>query len=335
MLTTNHTKQIICAELNPKSKIVQEIFYDDQTNKEEEKPVKQDKMNRYICPYCVKAIARIDNFKNHLKICKLKIVIDEFKSELKDKKYFSEYETLPGNRLELLNFYNPEKQLRMYISGQAGVGKSYLIAQFMKEYVRRYDNRKIYVFSMVQADKDIDNVVEEYELIENELFMRVDLNQFTKIIIDKRGNKKEDPNFTGLSMELFRNSLCIFDDIDTIPSGTIQRNINALKNHMVMTGRDHGYSGNNIDVIITNHQTLGGEKTKIQIQQCNYIVFFPQGLSSHGIRTICKEYFKLDQSVIKRILNLNKPHEYAILHTESPSFVLEQKKIWLIKPKLE
>jgi len=307
MLTITPTKQVICAELTPKLKIEREIFYDETygTNKEEDKPVKQDKFERYICPHCNKGIARVDNFRNHLKYCKIKLLMEHISPLIQDKRYFKEYEALPGNRLELLNHFNHEKQMRMYISGQAGVGKSYLIAQFMQEYVRRYVDRRIFVFSMIASDKDIDNVADEHGLIENGQFMRVDLNIFTQTIIDKRGNKKIDKSFSGPSMDEFKNSLCIFDDIDKIPlsMGTIRRNIDALKDRIIATGRDHDYNGDNIDVIITNHQTLGGTRTSECIQQCNYIVFFPQGLSSHGIRTVCMDYFKLDQSIVKKYCN--------------------------------
>ena len=328
MLTTVPTKQIVCAELDTKLRIKQEIFYDPQT-KDEDKPVKQDKMGRYICPSCQKGIARIDNFRNHLKICKLKIVIEELKSDLKDKRYFKEYEVLPGNRLELLFHFNPSQQLRMYISGQAGVGKSYLIAQLLQEYVRRYENRRIFVFSMIPQDKDIDAVVEEHGLIESELFMRVDLKLFSQI----NSKNKIDTNIQIPVIDSFKNSLCIFDDIDKIPKtmGNTLKNIDALKDQILATGRDHNYQGDDIDIIVSNHQVLGGVRTSEILQQANYVVFFPQGLSSHGIKTACLKYLSMEPEHVNRILKVNGPHQYVIVHRDVPSFVLEQKKIWLIK----
>jgi GTP-binding protein EngB required for normal cell division len=249
-------------------------------------------------------------------------------ADLKDRRYFKEYEAKPGNRLELFFHFNPGKQLKMYMSGQSGVGKSHLIAQLMKEYVRRYEDRRIIMFSQVPQDKDIDDVVEEHELIERELFFRVDLNLFSQIDPKTRKVNKSIPIPT---MEQFKRSLCIFDDIDKIPNKIILKNIDDLKNEMLATGRDHTYQGDDIDIIVSNHQILGGVRTSEILQQANFVVLFPQGLSSHGIKTTCMKYLGMEPEQIKKILSLDAPHQYAIVHRDSPSFVLEQRKIWLIK----
>ena len=243
------------------------------------------------------------------------------------KLLFKEYEALPGNRLELLFFYNPGNQLKMYIPGQSGVGKSYLIAQLLKEYVRRYPERRILLFSQVQQDKDIDNVVAEHDLIERELFMRVDLDSFSQ----RNAKGKVDTTIKIPTVNDLRNSLCIFDDIDEIPNKQILKNLDDLKNEILATGRDHNYQGDDIDIIVSNHQILGGNRTSKILQQSNYIVLFPQGLPSHGIKTVCLKYCSMEPQHVERILSLNQRYQYAIIHKECPSFVLEQKKIWLIK----
>ena len=170
MLTTDKTKTLICAELNEKSKIIQNVFYDEKEESDLEK--------------------------------KLKILLDIDET---NKEYVVED---PNNRLELLYHFNPGKQLRMYISGQAGVGKSYLIAQLMEEYVRRRTDRRIFLFSQVPQDKDIDNVVIKHDLIEREVFFRVDLNLFTQ----QPKSKKVVVQVQKPTMEQFKRSLCIFDD---------------------------------------------------------------------------------------------------------------------------
>jgi len=288
MLTTKRTKTLICAELDKKSKIIRNIYYDEEGT-------------------------------------------SDLPKELMDLlEIYEEYEVDDEtNRLELLFHFNPGKQLRMYISGQAGVGKSYLIAQLLEEYVRRRTDRKIFLFSQVPQDRDIDNVVAKHNLIEREAFFRVDLNLF----IQPKKSKKLVVQSNIPTMEQFKRSLCIFDDIDKIPDDGIKKSIDKLKDVIIATGRDHTYQGDDIDIIITNHQILGGKRTSEIVQQANFVVLFPQGLGSHGIRTTCTKYLNMEDEHVEKILSLNKAHQYAIVHREYPSFVLEQKKIWLIKKK--
>jgi len=295
MPTTQKTDTVICAELDDRLKIKRQIYYDvNALNNDEDDDLKY-LLNRLI--------------------------------------YFKEYEVRNSeNRLELLFHFNPGKQMKMYIPGPSGVGKSYLTAQFMKEYVRRYVDRKVYFFSQVPEDRVIDNVVEEHDLIERNVFVRIDLNMFNYIIPKATAKKKINvPPPVIPSIDDFRRSLCIFDDIDEIPNLNIRKNIDAFKDEIIATGRDHSYQGNDIDIIITNHQILGGVRTSKIVQQSNFVVLFPQGLSSHGIKITCSKYLGIDQEQINKILSLNKPYQYAIVHRDAPSFVLEQKKIWLIK----
>ena len=328
MLTLIPTTELVCAELDDKLRIKREIYFDNIIKDESKTEIKQDEMGRFQCPYCKKYIARKNNLIQHFKSCKLKIILNNL-DDIKDRRFFKEYEVSnSNNKLELLFHFNRGKQLRMYIPGQAGVGKSYFISQMLKEYVRRYPERKIFIFSQVPRDKDIDSVVEEHELIERELFIRVDLNLFSQI---NPKTKKVDTSIPIPTINELRNSICIFDDIDEIPNKRILGNLDALKDEIIATGRDHDYQGNDIDIIITNHQTLGGIRTAKILQQSNYIVLFPNGLPSHGIKTVCSKYCNLEPGQINKILSLNERYQYAIIHKESPSFVLEQKKIWLIK----
>jgi predicted AAA+ superfamily ATPase len=62
-----------------------------------------------------------------------------------DSVKFKEYTVKdPSHRLELMMPYNDERGLRMYISGPPRCGKSYLIGQLIREYIRHYPKREIF-----------------------------------------------------------------------------------------------------------------------------------------------------------------------------------------------
>ena len=56
-------------------------------------------------------------------------------------------------------------------------------------------------------------------------------------------------------------SLCIFDDIDKIQNKALQKKIDELKDAILATGRDHEYRGGDIDLIVSNHSSLGFKRT--------------------------------------------------------------------------
>jgi len=124
-------------------------------------------------------------------------------------------------------------------------------------------------------------------------------------------------------------SLCIFDDIDKIPDKNLQKKIDELKDAILATGRDHEYRGGDIDLIVSNHSSLGYKRTQELLNQATYLVLFPKGTSDHHIKTICMKYCGLNKEQSEKIVNTDS--RYVIIHREMPLFVLEEKKIWLVK----
>ena len=222
MLTFKETDLLVAAELDDKSKIIKEIYYTEPKDKPKDRH--DEKTGKFYCGYCDKQLSRKDVLINHKKLCVVKIMTEKFESN-----YFKAYETTQEtHRLELMMPYNKERGLRMYISGPPRCGKSYLIGQIIKEYVRHHPKRKIYLFSQVDKDRAIDDTI---ELISNTLkwkskkFIRIDLEKLieTDIEMDEfRGktNKKTGERY---------GSLCIFDDIDKIPDNALQKRIDKLK----------------------------------------------------------------------------------------------------------
>ena len=214
---------------------------------------KHDEENgKHTCGFCHKTVTRKQNLERHIKTCPVRIITERF--ETRD---FKSYEVQQDNhRLILMMPYNRERGLKMYISGPPRCGKSHFIGNNLIEYVRHFPKRNIYLFSQVDADRAIDGAIEFISSSTKwnpDHFHRVELNKLLEVDLDInefRGaiNKKTGERY---------GSLCIFDDIDKIPNKDLQKKIDELKDAILATGRDHEYRGGDIDLIVTNHNSLG------------------------------------------------------------------------------
>jgi len=322
MLTFRETDLLVAAELDENTQIVKEIYYTEPNDKPTDKH--DEKTGKYNCGYCGKQLGRKDTLINHKKLCLVRIMTEKFET-----RNFKEYETKQENhRLELMMPYNKERGLRMYISGPPRCGKSYLIGQTIKEYVRHNPKRKIYLFSQVDNDRAIDDTIDllsETTKWKSDNFIRIDLEKFKETDIEMDEFRGKINKRTGKRY----GSLCIFDDIDKIPDNALQKKIDKLKDAILATGRDHEYRGGDIDLIVSNHSSLGYKRTQELLNQATYLVLFPKGTSDHHIRTVCMKYCGLVKEQVEKIIHTES--RYVIIHREMPLFVLEEKKIWLIK----
>ena len=290
MLTFRETDLLVSAELDPHFHIRREIYY--RPHQEDHQDEHDSSTDRYRCGYCSKWIRRIDNFKSHQAGCAVRIITQRFLTS-----DFKEYTVShPDHRMELMVPYNPERGLRMYISGPPRCGKSHLIGLLLREYVRHHPNRNIYLFSQVDVDRAIDNTIVDIAGTLNwdpSHFNRVDLDQLmeTDIFMDQfRGDT--NPR-TGRRF----GSIAIFDDIDKIPNKALQKRIDELKDAILATGRDHEYRGGDIDLIVSNHSSLGYKRTQELLNQASYVVLFPQGTFGPSYKDRCNEILRLSSNV--------------------------------------
>lgn len=320
MLTCRETGTFICQEINPAGKTENRIYYHDNGKIKQEYNEQED---RYLCHYCHKWIRRKDAFISHQKGCKVRIIMEQINQHID----FKEYTCTSFNHLQLcLPFKGIEQGhaplgLRMYISGPARCGKSTLISKLMLQYYQENKNldKHIYFFSQLDSDKVIDDMAEVINEGE-EIFLRVNLNS----LIEEPDDEEE-----ALTIDDFRGSLCIFDDIDKITNKKILKAVDDLKDNILATGRDHNYQGEDIDLIVSNHRSLGYRRTMELLEQANYIVLFPNGVSVHNIQTVAQKYCGLSKAQVEKINQSNS--RYIIIHKEVPLFVIEEKRVWLVK----
>jgi chromosomal replication initiation ATPase DnaA len=106
------------------------------------------------------------------------------------KKGFSNYECNKDETLQLVPNTKTERQC-IYICGQSGSGKSYFTSNYVKQYKKQYPKNDIFVISSIDEDKSID------------ILKPIRINVLNPDFLDD-----------DISLEDFKDSLVIFDDID-------------------------------------------------------------------------------------------------------------------------
>ena len=109
---------------------------------------------------------------------------------------------------------NSERDV-LYVSGMSGSGKSYYVAEFIKQYHLKFPKRDVFIFSSIDEDACLD-----------------------KLKYAKRINIKT-PAFleTLLEAKDFENACVVFDDTDVISSKPIKKAVALILDSILQTGR--------------------------------------------------------------------------------------------------
>ena len=198
-----------------------------------------------------------------------------------------------------------DKTERCYIAGQSESGKSYYIGQYLEQLIKVFKNKKIYVFSDVEADPSIDDV---FKGKKNMIRFSLDAE-----LLDK------DP----IEPKLFKDSICVFDDIDSIQNPKILKYVQTLRDSILKRGRHE-----NITCLITSHLLTNYKDTRIILNECNNIVLFCRAGSTYSIKYFLQKYIGLDKNEIHKVLNL--PSRWVSINKNANQYVLYEKGAFII-----
>ena len=188
----------------------------------------------------------------------------------------------------------------LYICGCSGVGKSTYCNRYAKFYNKLYPKNPIFIFSKIENDpslKDLKNV--RYVKLDEELIT--------------------DPITTA---EL-RNSLVIFDDIDTLKNKKIKQAILDLRDDILETGRHK-----NISILATSHLLNKGKETKDLLNEADTITVYPNSGSYHFIDYCLTNYLGIDKKQMKKIMTL--PTRWVTIYKKFPRAVLYQSGAFML-----
>jgi hypothetical protein len=105
------------------------------------------------------------------------------------------------------------------------------------------------------------------------------------------------------------NSLCIFDNIDSLVNLKIKKQIKMLRDQLLQKGRHQ-----NISVICTSHQITNYLDTRVTLNDSQFITLFPRAMAKRNIQYVLKSYFGMDNDKIEKAINL--PTRFLTVHKE-------------------
>lgn len=181
----------------------------------------------------------------------------------------------------------------IFIAGPSGAGKSRWASIYCKQYKKLYPNNKIYLLSDVSEDKKLDEL------------------KPSRVILDERMYTEPIP------IEAFKNSIVIFDDIDTIKDKRIREAVRDLRDEILEKGRH-----SNINVLSISHNPTNNKPTKASLLESSSVVLFPGGGDDFHITNVLKNYCGINPKKINEIVNIES--RWIQCHKKYPKYILHE-----------
>lgn len=191
------------------------------------------------------------------------------------------------------------KRQCLYLCAASGAGKSYLCKTYSENYHKLFPNRPVYLISKLQTDETLDEL---------EFITRLNIDDFILNKFDVNNAK-------------WSNSLFIFDDYDCFEK-TQMNACQDLIDQILTMGRRHGDNQGGISCIIISHHITNFRKTAIVLNECDYIITYPQGVNQKSLVYLLETYIGLTKKEAKKIKQL--PSRWVCFHMRRPMFVLSQ-----------
>jgi hypothetical protein len=204
-------------------------------------------------------------------------------------------------KFQLIPNTKKERSCRLVV-GQAGSGKSYFCCEYIKEYIKLYPKRPVYLFTTITSDIGC-------------------LKDIKKIKIVQLNNDFANDD---IPMEDLKQSLCLFDDIDNIRDKQLKKKLFQTLNDCLQVGRKF-----EIETIITFHVANAGHDTKIVLNEMNSITFNYKTMGNRSLKYLLDAYLGLDKKQIERIKKLDG-RMITVLKTY-PKLVLSDKELYILE----
>jgi GTPase SAR1 family protein len=209
-----------------------------------------------------------------------------------DKKYFSvskeEGKIIPVPM---------EESSRIGVFGPSNVGKSTWISSFIKKYIELYPKNHIYIFSPKLDDP-------AFKGIKNLDYIKLDSS-----VVE-----------TPFEVGEFRNSICLFDDIESITDKAINMAVRRFRDQCYEIGR----APSNITTIAVHHVILANEKTKIILNESDEVVLFPKSNFS-AIESLCRRYYGMTKDQLNYIKDI--PSRWVVVKRSYPTTIISENAV--------
>jgi hypothetical protein len=200
---------------------------------------------------------------------------------------------------KLIPLPNRDVVEKIYVSAPSGAGKSTWCGNWMAEYKKMFKDNEMFIFSTINNDK----VLDKHDPTRIEL---------TEELL-------EDP----LAPDEIEESVCVFDDVDTITNPKIRYMVCGLRDFLLEQGRHF-----NIRMLMTSHLLMNYKATRRILNEATAVVFFPKSGSTFHIKRFLTTYAGLEKHQIRRILKL--PSRWVALYKTYPMYIMYDKGVYLL-----
>jgi len=183
------------------------------------------------------------------------------------------------------------------ITGGKGLGKTTLAKYLIKLYHKFNPRNKIFVLSGVRT------VVSDYVKF-------IDINNISD----------ESP-----PIELFKNSLVVFDDWENHPDPKIGRMLETLVNVIAQNGRNY-----KISMVVILHHLNKGFKSTTLLREMDALIMFPEKFDNNVFNTLMN-HFGLTKNLAKSMFD--KKSRFILIRNSNPFyyFVSSERKKFDLK----
>jgi hypothetical protein len=199
---------------------------------------------------------------------------------------------------ELLPNPDPKRREVWYIAGQSGSGKSWIAKQLALFYHKLFPKRGIYLISKLEKDETLDAL---------KFLKRIPIQSFVE----------DYPR-----LEEFRETMCIFDDYDTL-TGDAEKVITKIIDDLAIMGRHEC-----VTILALSHYLTNYKKTRLLLNEATHIVVYPLSTSYHALRYLLKNYIGVDEEDIKRHKKLGS--RWLMYAKGFPQFMISQRDAELL-----
>lgn len=210
-----------------------------------------------------------------------------------DVKLFSEMK-LENGSFQLIPDKNADR-MTMYVTGSAGSGKSYFIAEYVKEYHAMFKNNLIFLVS--ESDED-----PAFDCLEYVRRLQVDESLLT------------DP----IDWTDFKDCLVIFDDIDSM-NGKLGKEVFRLRDKLLKNSRKF-----KVSVISSAHNSTGGDLKSV-LNESQIIVFFLSNYS-RALKYLLENYIGMSKKGVDKLRKMTDSRWSAVVKS-FPNLIVQDKFI--------
>ncbi len=168
---------------------------------------------------------------------------------------------------------NSERDV-LYVSGMSGSGKSYYVAEYLKQYHKKWPKRDVFLFSSIDEDKCLDSL---------KFVKRVDIKK--KEFLDMQ-----------LSATDFPECCVVFDDCDVLTQKAVKKQVFLILDSILQTGRHHKTT-----CIFTSHCACNGLQTKIVLNEATSITVFPKTSGNKALCYLADTYLGLNKKQVQEL----------------------------------